>query len=47
MNLIRKDEFDAQVIKESYKVYEGYISSRFNNRADFSFCSANDSNGSS
>ena len=47
MNLIRKDEFDAQVVKESYRLYEGYISSRFNNRGDNSFCSANDSNGSS
>jgi len=46
MNLIRKDEFEAQVAKESYKVYEGYVSSR-SNKNDYSFCSANDSSGSS
>ena len=28
MNLIIKEEFEQTVIKEKYKVYEGYVSSR-------------------
>ena len=46
MNLVRKDEFEAQVVKESYKIYEGYVSSR-SNKNDYSFCSANSSGSSS
>jgi hypothetical protein len=31
MNLILKEEFEQTVEKESYKTYEGYVTSRKNN----------------
>jgi len=45
MNLILKEEFEQTVEKESYKTYEGYVTSRKNNSLNISVMESERSEG--
>ena len=47
MNLILKEEFEQTVEKESYKTYEGYVTSRKTNSMNMSMVESERSGGGS